>query len=76
VNGHYVRRLIPLAFLSPEIVQAIAEGRHPANLTGEALSRGINIPVEWAKQNEALGSIECARGHATEGSPDPTRPAL
>ena len=47
--------LIPLAFLSPAIVQAIAEGRHPANLTGEALSRGINIPVEWARQSAALG---------------------
>jgi DNA invertase Pin-like site-specific DNA recombinase len=55
VNGRFVRRLIPLAFLSPAIVQAIAEGRHPANLTGEALSRGINIPVEWAKQPAALG---------------------
>jgi len=55
VNGRFVRRLIPLAFLSPAIVQAIAEGRHPANLTGEALSRGINIPVEWAKQYAALG---------------------
>jgi site-specific DNA recombinase len=55
VNGRFVRRLIPLAFLSPAIVQAIAEGRHPANLTGEPLSRGINIPVEWARQSAALG---------------------
>ena len=30
VNERFVRRLIPLAFLSPTIVQAIAEGRHPA----------------------------------------------
>ena len=28
-NERFVRRLIPLAFLSPAIVQAIAEGRHP-----------------------------------------------
>jgi len=55
VNERYVRRLIPLAFLSPSIVQAIAEGRHPADLTGEALSRGIEIPLEWAKQNAPLG---------------------
>jgi hypothetical protein len=54
VNGRFVRRLIPLAFLYPAIVQAIAEGRHPTNLTGEALSRGINIPVEWAKPPAAL----------------------
>jgi hypothetical protein len=55
VNERFVRRLIPLAFLSPAIVQRIAEGRQPADLTGDALSRGIDIPVEWAKQNTALG---------------------
>jgi site-specific DNA recombinase len=55
VNERFVRRLIPLAFLSPTIVQAIAEGRHPADLTAEALSRVIQIPLEWAKQNAALG---------------------
>src|SRR5208337_2640015 len=32
VNERFVRRLIPLAFLSPTIVQAISEGRHPADL--------------------------------------------
>ena len=55
VNERFVRRLVPLAFLSPTIVQAIAEGRHPADLTGEALSRGIDIPLEWTEQNAALG---------------------
>ena len=55
VNERFVRRLIPLAFLSPAIVRAIAEGRHPADLTVETLSRGIDIPVEWSRQNLALG---------------------
>ena len=55
VNERFVRRLIHLAFLSPAIVQAIAEGRHPVDLTAEALSRGIDIPISWVKQNVALG---------------------
>ena len=55
VNERFVRRLIHLAFLSPAIVQAIAEGRHPVDLTAEALSRGIDIPISWVKQNAALG---------------------
>jgi site-specific DNA recombinase len=55
LNERFVRRLIPLAFLSPAIVQSIAEGRHPVDLIYEALSRGIEIPVEWRKQNAALG---------------------
>ena len=57
VNERFVRRLIHLAFLSPAIVQAIAEGRHPADLTGETLSRGIDIPLEWIQQDVTLGFV-------------------
>lgn len=55
VNERYVRRLIPLAFLSPMIVEAIAEGRQPTSVTAEALSRAIDVPAEWDQQNAALG---------------------
>jgi len=55
VNERFVRRLIPLAFLSPSIVEMIAEGRQPMSLTAEALSRGIDISPDWDKQNAALG---------------------
>ena len=55
VNERFVRRLIPLAFLSPAIIEAIAEGRHPVDLTGDAISRRIDIPLEWATQSAALG---------------------
>jgi site-specific DNA recombinase len=55
VNERFVRRLIPLAFLSPAIVEAIAEGRQPISLTNEALSRGLDIPPDWDKQFAALG---------------------
>ena len=54
MNERFVRRLIPLAFLSPAIVQT-SQKAVTGRLTGEALSRGIDIPVEWAKQNTALG---------------------
>jgi site-specific DNA recombinase len=50
-----VRRLIPLAFLSPSIVEAIADGRQPVTLTKEALSRGFHIPPAWDQQLVALG---------------------
>ncbi len=55
VNERFVRRHIPLAFLSPAIVAAIAEGRQPLSLTAEALTRGIDIPLEWGQQNAVLG---------------------
>jgi hypothetical protein len=43
----YVGRLIRLAFLAPDIVEAIVEGRQPANVTAEAVTRYIEIPLEW-----------------------------
>jgi hypothetical protein len=56
VDERFVRRLIPLAFLSPSIVEAIADGRQPITLTKEALSRGrLDIPPDWDKQLVALG---------------------
>jgi hypothetical protein len=43
----YVGRLIRLAFLAPDIVEAIVEGRQRASLTAEALTRHIELPLEW-----------------------------
>jgi site-specific DNA recombinase len=50
----YVGRLIRLAFLAPNIVESIVEGRQPASLTAEALTRHIEIPLEWCSQKTAL----------------------
>jgi site-specific DNA recombinase len=50
----YVGRLIRLAFRAPDIVDAIVEGRQPANLTPEAVTRHIEIPLEWRSQKTAL----------------------
>jgi len=40
-----VRFLAPLAYLSPRIVDAIAEGRAPADLTVSRLAR--KLPMSW-----------------------------
>jgi hypothetical protein len=53
--GRSVRRLIPLGFLAPRIVEAIAEGRQPVDLTVEALTRRIELPIFWSAQHQALG---------------------
>ena len=55
MDGRSVRRLIPLGFLAPRIVEAIAEGRQPVDLTLEALTRRIDLPVLWSAQHQALG---------------------
>jgi hypothetical protein len=38
----------------PPLVEAIVEGRQPANLTAEAVTRHIEIPLEWRSQKTAL----------------------
>ena len=49
----HVRFLMPLAYLSPRMIEAIAEGRAPANLTVTRLAR--NLPTVWANQEKQLG---------------------
>ena len=50
----YVGRLIRLAFLAPDIVESIVEGRQPTTLTAEALTRRIELPLSWCSQRTAL----------------------
>jgi site-specific DNA recombinase len=54
VYDSYVKRLIPLALLAPEIVRSICEGSQPATLTAEVLKRYAPLPLEWTKQRQIL----------------------
>lgn len=51
----YVRRLIRLAFLAPDIVEAILDGRQPAELTAASLTRRIDLPLDWRQQAQCTG---------------------
>ena len=55
LDGRSVRRLIPLGFLGPRIVEAIAAGRQPVDITLEALTRRIDLPMLWRAQHQLLG---------------------
>jgi hypothetical protein len=48
-----VRRLLRFAYLAPDIVEAIAEGRQPRTLTVKLLLQGI--PLDWSDQRAAFG---------------------
>jgi hypothetical protein len=54
VGARYVRRLLRLAFLAPKIVEAIAAGRQPPELTAEALAERIELPLLWTEQERAV----------------------
>lgn len=50
-----ISRILPLAFLSPAITDAILTGRQPADLTSRTLARRADIPFLWSSQATALG---------------------
>ncbi len=52
VDSSYVRRILRLSFLSPDLIEAILNGWHPPELTLEQFRRPI--PMEWAKQLQYL----------------------
>ncbi len=51
----YVIRILRLAFLAPDIAEAILQGRQPPDLTTERLIRTASIPVTWPEQRAFLG---------------------
>jgi site-specific DNA recombinase len=53
VTERYVSRILRLAFLAPDIVDAILSGYQPADLELERLLTGI--PVGWDEQRRAYG---------------------
>jgi site-specific DNA recombinase len=50
-----VTRILPLAFLAPDIVEAILDGRQPVELTTTRLRRHRPIPLHWQHQRRLLG---------------------
>jgi len=55
VSDRHIGHLLPLAFLAPDIVEAILAGTQPADLTAETLIKRIDLPLSWAEQKALLG---------------------
>jgi hypothetical protein len=50
-----ITRVLPLAFLAPDIVEAILAGRQPVEMTATSLRRDTNLPTDWSAQRCLLG---------------------
>lgn len=50
----YISRLIPLAFLAPDITEAILSGRQPVALTLDRLLDVMPLPLAWQEQRKIL----------------------
>ncbi len=46
---------MPLAFLAPEIVEAILSGCQPIAMSAEALIKRTDLPHRWDEQKALLG---------------------
>jgi site-specific DNA recombinase len=55
ISRHYIRRLVCLAFLSPELVEASLQGRQPVALTATRLME-LDLPLDWTEQHRPLAS--------------------
>jgi hypothetical protein len=49
----YLGKILMLTLLAPDIIEAIIDGRQPAELGVHVLREGF--PVEWGEQRDALG---------------------
>ena len=55
ISRRYIRRLVGLAFLSPQLVEAILQGRQSVELTATRLTE-LDLPLDWIEQHELLAS--------------------
>ncbi|MBV8935606.1 MAG: hypothetical protein JO095_07350, partial [Alphaproteobacteria bacterium] len=53
ITRRYIRRLVDLAFLSPQLVDAILQGRQPVELTATRLTE-VDLPLDWTEQHRLL----------------------
>ena len=57
VGTSYVTRLMYLAMLAPDIIQKIARGEHPGDLTAQRLVGMLPLPEDWEEQRRLLGMV-------------------
>ena len=55
VSPSYATRALRLAYLAPDIVTAILDGRQPPGLTANTLMRNTRLPFRWEAQRKRLG---------------------
>jgi site-specific DNA recombinase len=54
-DSKHLQKLIRVSWLAPDIIAAILDGRHPAQLTARHLLRCADIPMDWQQQRSFLG---------------------
>ena len=63
-----VSRSLQLAFLAPDLVEAILDGTQPVALTAERLKRAGELPLLWDEQRAMLGVDDLEIGALSQRS--------
>jgi hypothetical protein len=59
VTAAYIYATLRLAWLAPDITEAIANGRPPRQLTAQMLFRlAADIPLDWSQQRKLIGFVQ------------------
>ena len=56
-SERHVSQVIRAAFLAPDLVEAVLQGRHPAQLT--LRQRMKQLPWDWSEQRRRFGLTPC-----------------
>ena len=57
LHRSYFSQVLRLAYLAPDIIAAILEGRQPETLTATTLIEHPHLPLSWHEQRKVLGFI-------------------
>ena len=55
ISRRYIRRLVGLAFLRPELIEAILQSRQSVELTATRLTE-LDLPLGWTEQHKLFAS--------------------
>jgi hypothetical protein len=69
IDRGYLGRILQLALLAPEIVEAILDGRQPPELGLPRLMKPF--PVTWSEQRDALMPLQCVPRATRNHTPAP-----
>ncbi len=58
IDKAQVTRWLRMAFLSPTLVRQIRAGTHPTSLTIESLTRQVDLPTNWQKQEALVAALD------------------
>ncbi len=56
IGESYVRKILPIGFLAPDLMEQILDGRQPARLQIGHISDG-KLPLDWAAQRALFASL-------------------